>query len=245
MWPPYEFAAPLSSFREPTETPADDPNAGVLHSVCFNRAWLPLILGALLQLAQDTNWNTEDESAKALAQGRAQLLLDMFMQGWCEMTTGMVAFFAGATPPDGWLVCDGAAVDRTCYAALFATIGTVFGSGDGSTTFNLPDLGGRLPIGTGQQPEMTIFGLGDTGGEETHTLSVDEIPAHKHTDNGHVHSTGNSLTIVALTGEEPVLAPNPLPANTGTGYADLQNTGGGEAHNTLPPFLALLPIIKT
>ena len=58
---------------------------------------------------------------------------------------GVIQMYAGTTPPDGWLLCDGSAVSRTTYAALFAVIGTTYGAGDGSTTFNLPDLRGLQP----------------------------------------------------------------------------------------------------
>lgn len=61
--------------------------------------------------------------------------------------TGMVMAFAGSRPPAGWLMCDGSAVSRTTYAVLFAAIGTMYGAGDGSTTFNLPNLIGRVPLG--------------------------------------------------------------------------------------------------
>jgi hypothetical protein len=60
---------------------------------------------------------------------------------------GMVAAYAGSSAPSGWLLCDGTAVSRTTYSALFAAIGTSYGAGDGSTTFNLPDLRGRVPVG--------------------------------------------------------------------------------------------------
>lgn len=60
---------------------------------------------------------------------------------------GMVMAFAGSTPPTGWLKCDGSAVSRTTYASLFVAIGTKYGAGDGSTTFNLPNLTGRVPLG--------------------------------------------------------------------------------------------------
>lgn len=245
MYPPNPFGVPLSSFQEPIETPADDPNAGVLHSVCFNVAWLPIILGALQQLAQDTNWKTSNETQQALAQARAQLLFDMFIRGWCDMTSGMVTFFAGSTAPDGWLICDGSAIDRACYASLFAVIGETFGPGDGTTTFNLPDLGGRIPIGVGQQTGATDFALAAHGGEETHQLTTSEMPAHSHADSGHMHSILTPVEFLALTGEEPVSIIPAVPAFTGSASANIQNTGGDGAHNTLPPYLALLPIIKT
>lgn len=68
--------------------------------------------------------------------------------------------------PVGWLLCDGRTVSRTTYPQLFASIGTAFGGGDGSTTFNLPDLRGRTIIGAGAGPSLTARALGDDGGEE-------------------------------------------------------------------------------
>ena len=74
--------------------------------------------------------------------------------------TGTIVYFAfdtGSTPPDGWLFCDGSAISRTTYSDLFAKIGTVFGSGDGSTTFNIPDTRGRFlrcsPLGSSRDPD--------------------------------------------------------------------------------------------
>lgn len=91
------------------------------------------------------------------------------LQGWA----GIIQMFAGTTPPSGWLLCDGAAVSRTTYAALFVAIGTTWGAGDGSTTFNLPDLRGRAPIGAGTGSGLTARTLGGTLGSEN-------IQAHTH-----------------------------------------------------------------
>jgi microcystin-dependent protein len=85
--------------------------------------------------------------------------------------------WAAASAPTGWLLCDGSAVSRTTYAGLFAILSTTYGVGDGSTTFNLPDLRGRFPVG---KNAGTFSALGGTGGEETHTLTVPEMPAHTH-----------------------------------------------------------------
>lgn len=94
-----------------------------------------------------------------------------------SLPPGSMAMFAGAAAPTGWLLCNGAAVSRTSNAALFAAIGTTFGAGDGSTTFNVPDLRGRAPIGAGTGPSLSARTLGATGGAETHQLTIAEMPA--------------------------------------------------------------------
>lgn len=93
---------------------------------------------------------------------------------------GEIKMYAGATAPKGWKLCDGSAVSRTDFAALFKVIGTSYGAGDGSKTFNLPDLRGRVCIGA-----SSAYALGGKGGSETsttgdHTLTVNEIPYHTH-----------------------------------------------------------------
>ena len=83
---------------------------------------------------------------------------------------GGIMLSAAQTVPTGWLRCDGSAVSRTTYSALFSAISTAFGAGDGSTTFNLPDYRGRVPIGSGAGAGLTTRTVGAKGGEETHAL---------------------------------------------------------------------------
>ena len=112
------------------------------------------------------NGTADNERSNALAvkwDGAA------IMQAWA----GVIQMFAGSTPPAGWLLCDGSAVSRTDYATLFAAIGTTWGVGDGSTTFNLPDLRGRAPIGAGAGSGLTARTLGGKLGSEY-------IQAHTH-----------------------------------------------------------------
>lgn len=103
---------------------------------------------------------------------------------------GIIMPFAGTVAPQGYLFCDGSAVSRTTYATLFGVIGTTFGAGDGSSTFNLPDLSGRVPLGVSQ-----AHALGSTGGSETVTLTESELPAHVH----EVPQHGHANTITATT----------------------------------------------
>lgn len=98
--------------------------------------------------------------------------------------TGAVQMFAGSSAPSGWLLCYGQAVSRTTYADLFTAIGTAYGVGDGSTTFNLPDLRGRVPGGLDNMggssanriTDVSADSLGGAMGAETHTLTASEIP---------------------------------------------------------------------
>lgn len=91
---------------------------------------------------------------------------------------GVIHPYAGATAPLGWLLCNGQAVSRVTYPALFAVCGTTYGSGDGSSTFNIPNLVDRVPTGIG-----TKYLRGETGGSETFTLATANLPSHSHTIN--------------------------------------------------------------
>ncbi|HJW80814.1 MAG TPA: tail fiber protein [Acidiferrobacterales bacterium] len=150
--------------------------------------------------------------------------------------TGSMKMYAGAAAPTHWLLCNGAAISRTTYAALFTAIGTTWGAGDGSTTFNLPDLRGRTPIGAGQGSGLTNRALAATGGEENHTLTIAEMPAHDHSD-------GTRSVWAAGTAKAYVAGPNTMPEDNA--YEPLASEGGGGAHNTMQPFAAVNFIIKT
>lgn len=158
--------------------------------------------------------------------------------------------FAGSSAPTGFLLCDGSAVSRTTYAALFAVVSTTYGVGDGSTTFNVPDVRGRALIGAGQGTGLTNRALGATGGAETHALTAAEGPTHNHgvTDPEHVHSVPLSST--AGGGTMPVVTSSGTAnwsSNSGTASTGItvNNTGGGGSHNNMQPFLAVNYIIKS
>jgi microcystin-dependent protein len=148
---------------------------------------------------------------------------------------GEIRMYGVASNPTGWLQCDGSTVSRTTYAALFAVIGTTWGSGDGSTTFNLPDLRGRSPIGdgTGTYSGATAHPLSQVIGEETHTLTMAEMPSHNHSFSPTVNAGGGAPVITEGT------------PGVGTDSTAIANTGGGGAHNTYQPVAAVRFIIKT
>src|SRR4029077_13359318 len=168
--------------------------------------------------------------------------------------------------PAGWLFCDGSAVSRTTFAALFSAIGTYWGAGDSITTFNLPDMRGRTPIGyvNTAAPGITARTFGSRGGEEAHTLSVAEManhghgvndPPHSHIMNFHHHTYSNptGTSIGVQGGANQIFYPSGQ-ANTSdtqdsmfaapTGVS-VQNNGGNAAHNVMQPFAVCYFIIKT
>lgn len=157
-----------------------------------------------------------------------------------QQPVGMITPFAGSTAPTGWLLCYGQAVSRTTYAGLFTVLGTAYGTGDGSTTFNLPDLRGRFPLGKdnmgGTAANRVINAAGSSlsgsAGAETHTLTTAEMPAHTHDLQFAIQSFGsNGFSIWNNVGT--------------TNSQATTSTGGGGAHNNMPPYLTLNYLIKT
>lgn len=113
---------------------------------------------------------------------------------------GVINQFAGEIAPNGYLLCQGQAVSRTAYASLFNVISTKYGAGDGSTTFNIPDLRGRVPVGKDDR-DTDFKTLGNMGGEKAHTLTVQEMPSHNHSatltinsGGAHTHSASSTST---------------------------------------------------
>lgn len=177
-------------------------------------------------------WRNEGEPLTNEEWDEAQAMVDRAAKELIKtMLSGAIMPFGGTSIPDGFLLCDGSAVSRSDYADLFAVIGVTFGPGDGSTTFNLPDLRGRVAVGhdSGQSEFDT---LGETGGEKTHTLTPGEMPYHTHTE--------GTATLDVVNGGLEAPAPVGLPSASVTGAA-----GSDQPHNNLQPYLTLNFIIKT
>ncbi len=106
-----------------------------------------------------------------------------------DFPAGIVMMWGSSTPPAGWLLCDGSAVSRTVnYNKLFNAISTLYGVGDGSTTFNIPNFKSRSVVGAGQGTGLTLRNTGAFLGEENHIVSVAEMPVHSHVQNAHAHT---------------------------------------------------------
>lgn len=163
--------------------------------------------------------------------------------------SGVIKVYAGAAAPTGYLLCDGASYLRATYPDLFTAIGTTFGSVDG-THFNVPDLRGRAPIGsgTGDAADATAHALGAKTGTEKHALIEAELAAHTHVDAGHAHeSDATAFVVQNAAGSFSLSAGTDYDVATSTAAASaaLANTGSGTAHNNMPPVLAVNFIIKT
>ncbi|RZU66745.1 microcystin-dependent protein [Microterricola gilva] len=155
--------------------------------------------------------------------------------------TGVVQEFAGTAAPAGWLLCQGQAVSRTTYAALFAAIGTAHGAGNGSSTFNVPDRRGR--VGVGLDTAQTEFNtLGKTGGSKSHALTPAEGPVHSHSPAAIVDATILKWGAGSASGTG-----NAYLSSTGTGsnVTKTGDAGGGAAHNNLQPYVTENFIIRT
>jgi microcystin-dependent protein len=130
----------------------------------------------------------------------------------------------------GWLLCDGRAVSRSTYAALFAKVGTAHGAGDGSTTFNLPDSRGRSPMGAGAGTGLSTRALGAKPGEESHVISAGEMPKHQHGGKTSAGSLAAHSTNAGTTGSGNVNHQHTSVANVGF----LMDARGGAAYASAP-----------
>lgn len=153
---------------------------------------------------------------------------------FADTPIGAIIPYGGDVAPDDWLLCQGQAISRIDYSDLFEVIGTTYGSGDGSTTFNIPNLKGKIAVGLDSN-DTDFDTLGENGGEKTHKLTLAEMPYHAHSFGyaGNIYA-GNGPTGFWTGFDSPTSA-----YSKGTGYQ-----GGSQAHNNLQPYTVTNYIIK-
>ncbi len=164
--------------------------------------------------------------------------------------TGTILPWSAASLPSGFLECAGAAVSRSTYSALFAIVGTTYGAGDGSSTFNLPNLADNVPVGKSNNKALastgganTVAATGNVGGSTANaTLSTAQLASHSH--------PGGASPINTPTGpvNTPVKATTASTGSTGSGSGHSHNmsaTFSGDSTSVLQPYIALIYIIKT
>lgn len=176
-----------------------------------------------------------------------------------EGTIGEIRMFAGNFAPKTWAFCSGQIVNIASNTALFSILGTTYG-GNGTTTFALPDLRGRMAVGQGTGPGLNTITLGQQGGTETVTLTTGNMPAHTHvgagnfsgswampasSDGGGATPTGNIIATPGSNMFDPnsdaQLAAAPISGNLGNPV--IQPSGGGAPFSVLGPYLAVYYII--
>lgn len=159
---------------------------------------------------------------------------------------GEIRMFAGNFAPAGWMFCEGQLLPISENETLFQLIGTTYG-GDGESTFQLPDLRGRIPIHQGQGPGSSSYILAETGGVEEITLTTQQMPAHSHS----YLCSGDTATLTSPAGSAPAAPPdvNVLPYGSDVPVAALHAqsispTGGSQPHTNFQPYLCVDFIIS-
>jgi microcystin-dependent protein len=169
-----------------------------------------------------------------------------YLDNYILIPAGTIVQSASINVPDGWLNCNGSLLNKIAYVDLFLAIGNTYGGEPTDLSFNLPDMRGRVGIGAGQGVDLSNRVFATSGGEETHTLSIEEIPSHSHGSNA-VGGQGNlGLTIAdgngtPVTGDE---SQGELNVFTLPRALTINNAGSGNAHNNMQPFLVIRYLIK-
>ncbi|MCR9271979.1 MULTISPECIES: phage tail protein [Mameliella] len=164
---------------------------------------------------------------------------------------GQVTIFAGNFAPRGWAFCDGQLMPISQYSALFSILGTIYG-GDGRTTFALPDLRGRMPIGPRHGPGLSDYREGQKGGAETRTLNITNMPSHNHaataqmraeSRNGSVPDPSGNILAAGTNIFRPNSPSEDVVMDAAAVNVTVQNNGGQQPFNIMNPYLAINYII--
>ena len=162
-----------------------------------------------------------------------------------------IILFAGNFAPRGWAFCQGQILSIAQNTALFSLLGTTYG-GNGQTTFALPDLHGRVPVGTGQGPGLPNVNLGEVSGEPSHTLIITEMPAHNHPAQGQINaasgggdngSPGGNFPAASTARDNIYSGTSDTTMNANASQVTVGAAGGSQPHNNMQPYLGMNYII--
>lgn len=160
---------------------------------------------------------------------------NFYLDGYVLVPAGTIIMSASLVTPAGYLMCDGSAYTKTVYSDLFAVIGNQYGVYSGADlSFVVPNMVGRVAVGKTNSTGTSYSTIGATGGAETHTLTEQEMPSHRHTYLG-VSGQGNSTDM----GSSDTVADEQGRPTENTGY-----TGGNQPHNNMQPYMVLRYLIK-
>lgn len=164
--------------------------------------------------------------------------------GGQQISTGMIFAYAAEALPDGYLLCDGSAVPRKTYPTLFTTLGVLWGEGDGTNTFNLPDFRGRSLVGAN-----TTHALAALGGVESVMLTPEQLPVHTHEliDPGHTHvltDAGHTHNITDTGHIHTASAPDHTHTIIDPGHLHTFDAGGAAVANTIAMALGTIPNVQ-
>lgn len=204
-------------------------------------------------LKLDLNYNNESDTSSVSEENPDDLNGNLQGGG---VPVGTILSFAGSTPPEGYLICDGSVISSSIYSDLFSVIANIYGQGDGSFTlqwvdsnndeimdpeemieipsyFNIPDLRGRVSVGLDfESINLSNGDLGSIGGEETHTITIDEIPSHSHGVNKALPNSGIDGYVSSQYWQDMTTGQPTEPS------------GGNQPHNNMQPYLVTNYIIK-
>ena len=164
-----------------------------------------------------------------------------------EPFIGEIRLFGFNFAPRGWAFCQGQLMSIAQNTALFSLLGTTYG-GDGRTSFGLPDLRGRVPVGQGQGPGLPAVNLGQVSGEPSHTLIATEMPGHNHPTTAQLNASGSAGNSTTPSGNFPAVSTtrdnvysnaSGATLNAAAAQVTVGNAGGSQPHNNMQPYLGL------